>query len=105
MAGEEVSQIPEYYTDTFEIVGSPYGVTLNFKQGPPEPRMESRGTIARVRMSWEHAKTMTFVLNRYIKKIEEESAISYQLPKKFLDELNISPEDWELFWKSPGPKF
>jgi hypothetical protein len=102
MPSDSDKEIPEYYSDTFEIVGGPYGVTFNFKQGPPEPRMEARGTIARIRMSWEHAKTMTFVTSRYIKRIEQESGVSYPIPNKVLSDLGVAREDWDAFWKSPG---
>lgn len=36
MADEK--QIPEFYSDAFEIVSGPYGTVLNFEKGAPEPR-------------------------------------------------------------------
>lgn len=59
MADEKV---PEYYSDAFEVVANPYGMVLNFKAGPPEPRMTAGGPLVRVRTSWEHAKIMTFIM-------------------------------------------
>jgi len=50
-----MSEVPEFYSDMFEIVGGPFGIVINFRKGPAEPRMETRETAARIRMSWEHA--------------------------------------------------
>ncbi len=93
-------QIPEFYTDMFEVVGGPYGIVLNFKKGPPEPRMDIKETIARIRMSWEHAKAMTFIMARHIKKIEQDTDVSYPLSTKILSDMGIAKEDWDGFWKS-----
>jgi hypothetical protein len=100
--GEE-KEIPEFYSDMFEIVGGPYGIVLNFRKGPPEPRMETRETVARVRMSWEHAKAMTYIMWRHIRRIEQESGVSYPIPPRVLSDMNIGREDWEGFWK-PTPE-
>ncbi len=91
--------IPEFYSDMFEIVASPYGIVLNFSKGPPEPRMDKE-VMARVRMSWEHAKAMTFIMSRHIKQVEEGTGVSYPIPTKQLSEMGIGLEDWNVFWKS-----
>lgn len=98
--GEE-KEIPEFYSDMFEVVAGPYGVTLNFRKGPPEPRMESRETVCRVRMSWEHAKIMTYVMWRHIRKMEQDKGVSYPAPPEVLSNLQIGKEDWDNFWQPP----
>ena len=97
----EEKEIPEFYSDQFMISSSPYGVVVNFKKSPLEPGPgKVSETVAAIRMSHEHIKTMTFILARHIKKIEKESGVFYPVPRKVLSELSIAPEDWESFWKS-----
>ncbi len=90
---------PEYYSDMFEIVGGPYGVVLNFMKSPPVPRTESRETVARGRMSWEHVKTMAFIMQKHVKKVEQDTGVSYPMPTKVLSDMSIAKEDWDSFWK------
>ena len=99
----EEKEIPEFYSDMFEILGGPYGVVINFRKGPSAPRTETRETVCRVRMSWEHVKTMNFVLWRYIRKTEQDMGLSYPIPTKVLSDLGIGREDWDNFWK-PAPE-
>jgi len=94
--------IPEFYSDMFELVGGPYGVVFNFMKSPPVPRVETKETIARVRMSWEHAKAMTFIMQRHIRAVEQDTGVSFPIPTKVLSEMNIPGDDWEHFWRKPG---
>jgi len=64
------TQIPEFYTDLFEVVGNPYGVVMNFYLSSSDPRTATKQSIAKIRMSWEHAKAIAFILQRQIKAIE-----------------------------------
>jgi len=97
----EEKEIPEYYSDQFMLAGGAYGVVISFAQSPPEPSPgKMPEAVARVRMSYEHIKTMTFVLARHVKKIERENAISYPVPAKVLSGLSIAKEDWDGFWES-----
>lgn len=92
--------IPEFYSDTFEFIGSAFGTVLNFNLSPPVPRMQNAQTVARIRMSWEHIKAMTFIMARQVKKVERDTGVTYPLPNKILNDLNIAKEDWDSFWKS-----
>lgn len=97
----EEKEIPEYYSDQFMLAGGAYGVVISFAKSPPEPGPgKMPEAIARVRMSYEHIKTMTFVLARHVKKIERENAISYPVPPKVLSGLSIAKEDRDGFWES-----
>ncbi len=100
----EEKEVPEFYSDMFEIVGGPYGIVLNFRKGPPEPRLETRETVARVRMSWEHAKAMTYIIWRHIRRVEQDTGVSYPVPAKVLSDMGIGKEDWENFWR-PAAQF
>jgi len=101
----EEKEIPEVYSDQFMLSGGPYGVVINFSKSPAEPGPgKVPETVARVRMSYEHAKMVAFMLCRHIKKIEREAEISYPVHAKVLSSLSVGLEDWETFWKSP-PEF
>lgn len=98
----EEKDIPDVYSDQFMIGGGPYGVVINLNKSHPEPGGgKLPETVARVRMSYEHAKMVAFMLCRHIKKIENESGISYPVSTKVLSSLGIGMEDWESFWQSP----
>ncbi len=97
----EEKEIPEYFSDQFMLAGGPYGAVISFAKGPAEPGPgRTAETVARVRMSYEHIKTMTFVLARHVKKLERENAVSYPIPPKILSGLGIAKEDWDSFWES-----
>jgi len=97
----EEKEIPEYFSDQFMLAGGPYGAVIGFAKGPAEPGPgKVPETVVRVRMSYEHIKTMTFVLARHVKKLERENAISYPIPPKILSGLGIAKEDWDSFWES-----
>jgi hypothetical protein len=97
----EEKETPEYYSDQFMLAGGAYGVVVSFAKSPPEPGPgKVPETVARVRMSYEHIKTLTFVLARHVKKIERENAVSYPIPQKVLSSLGIAKEDWDGFWES-----
>ena len=97
----EEKEIPEFYSDEFQVISGPYGVVINFRKSPREPGPgKVPETVATIRMSHEHTKTMTFILSRHIKGIERDSGVSYPVPGKVLSNLGIAPEDWESFWKT-----
>ena len=101
----EEQEVPEFYSDQFMISGGPYGMVLNFRRSHPEPGPgKLPETVGRVWMSYEHIKTMAFVLARQVKKIERDGGVSYPVPAKVLSELGIGVEDWDAFWQSP-PEF
>ena len=101
----EERETPEFYSDQFMVSGGPYGLVINFKASPPEPGPgKVPETVARVRMSYELVKTLTFVMCRHIKKVERDTGVSYPVPSKVLSDLGVGIEDWQAFWKSP-PEF
>jgi len=101
----EANETPEFYSDQFMVSGGPYGLVINFKASPPEPGPgKVPDTVARVRMSYELVKTLTFVMCRHIKKVERDTGVTYPVPGKVLSDLGVGMEDWQAFWKSP-PEF
>lgn len=98
----EDKDIPEFYSDQMMISGGPHGLVLNLKKSPPEPMPgKVPDTVARVWMSYEHAKMVAFMMCRHIKKIESDNGVSFPISSKVLSSLGIGFEDWESFWKSP----
>lgn len=95
-------EILDTYADTFEAVGNPYGMVLNMGLSP-FVRTSYPGQpipVARVRLSWEMAKVLTFILVRMIKKTEADTGVSYPISMEILNNLKIAKEDWDLVWKS-----
>lgn len=101
----EEKDTPEFYSDQLMISGGPHGIVLNMKKSPPEPGPgKVSETVARVWMSYEHAKMIAFMLRRHIMKVESDVGVSYPVPAKVLSNIGIGMEDWESFWQSP-PEF
>lgn len=95
-------EVYEAYSDTFEAVGNPYGMLINFNLSPPGPQSQQMATmVARIRLSWEMGKVLTFILLRYIKKTEADRGVSYPIPIEMLNSLKIAPDDWDSLWASP----
>ena len=95
-----MGEVPRYYSDAFEVVGNPWGLTIKFSRrtptaGPPSPPEE----LVHIDMSWEHAKTMTYILWRYIRETEHSMGVSHELPLRVLSDLRIGKEDWDNFWR------
>lgn len=97
-----MSEVFEGYSDTFEVVTNPYGIVFNFNLSPANVRANPT-EVARIRVSFEMAKVLTFLLLRLIKKREEETAVSYPIPVEVLNNLKIPKEDWDTFWRSHDP--
>lgn len=91
------------YADQFQLVIGPYGATINFSVTDPVP--SAPGTVpqpnrmASIRMSAEHLKAMAFLLVKQMKRFERETGISPGVPLQVLNQMGISPEDWNVFWR------
>ena len=91
------------FTDQFQLNTSPYGATLNFLLSDPIP--PSPGTApkierqATVRMSLEHLKMMSFIMQRSVKQYETQTGTTIQIPMQLLNSMGISLEDWDACWR------
>jgi hypothetical protein len=97
-----MSEPLDAYTDQFSITLSPYGVNLSFLVTPPhqDPAKPIASTpVATIRMSVEHAKVMVMVIKRHIQRTEEQTGVQARVSPQILNQLGISPEDWDSFWK------
>lgn len=97
-----MSEVSDTYADNFEAIGNAYGILLNMGLSAPVRTTypEQPTPVARVRISWEMAKVLTFILVRMIKKTEAETGVSYPISMEMLNNLKIPKEDWDLVWKS-----
>lgn len=89
--------VPEFYVDQFTTTAGVYGVAMTFGLAPPHPSPGPQATskeLVRLRMSLEHAKVMTMLLKRQLKRYEEEMGAAINIPMKVYHSLGISPEDW-----------
>lgn len=90
------------YADQFSITITPYGSNLSFLVSPAhqDPAKPSPPTpVATIRMSVEHAKVMVMVMKKHIRTVEEQSGVETKVSPFVLNQLGISPEDWDTFWK------
>lgn len=94
----------DVYSDQFQVNLGPYGCALNFSVSSPTPPVPGQAPqaqrLATVRMSVEHLKIMSFILQRQIKKVETEMGVTADIPAQVLNSVSISREDWDAFWRS-----
>jgi hypothetical protein len=91
-----MAEPPDFYFESFEINGHGNGVIISFKKDTPgrKPEIESYG-----RSSYETLKILTFTLQRFVKQVERDKGVIYPIAVKHLNDLKISPDDWNDFWK------
>jgi len=87
------------YSDTFEVASNPYGMVINFNLSPPSVKVE-QSVVARIRVSFEMAKVLTFMMLRNIKTRESQTGVSYPIASEILSNLKIAKEDWDALWAS-----
>lgn len=90
-----MSEVPEFYSDAVEInLTMPWTVALTFAVRSTDAERKPT-SVARIRMSPEHAKVMAMLLRRQLKKYEEGSGTPINLPADVYAKLGlVSFEDW-----------
>ena len=89
-----MEEIPEFYSDAIDItLTMPWTVTITYSLRSTEEGRDPK-PISRIRMSPEHAKVTAMILRRSLKKYEEASKSSINLPEELYSQLELSPEDW-----------
>ena len=67
---------------------------------PPSPGTPPKSERqATVRMSLEHMKVMSFIMQRSMKQYEAQTGTTIQIPMQMLNQMGISLEDWDACWK------
>ncbi|MEW5827451.1 MAG: hypothetical protein AB1846_01070 [Chloroflexota bacterium] len=91
--------IPDFFSDRMRLTVTVFGVNFTFGLGAPHPDDNSGDLVGvlelvRVRMSLEHAKIMAMLLKKQIKDYEQMNETEVAIPKKVLEALNLSDENW-----------
>lgn len=90
------------YSDQFMVTTTTWGANLSFLLNTPHPEAAKQvpaERVATIRMSNEHLKVMVMIIVNQLKKMERESGIKCEVDRRILNQLGISPEDWEDFWR------
>lgn len=94
------------FADQFTVTITPFGANLSFsvREAHPSPgKPQQARDLGTIRMSVQHLKTMVMVLRRQIRQVETQTAVKAEVPQEILNQLQISKDDWDDFWKSVEP--
>lgn len=92
----------DVYSDQFMLTTTSWGANLSFLVNAPHPEQAKpvpAERVATIRMSNEHLKVMAMVIVRQIKKMEADTGIKCDIDRRVLNNLGVSPDDWDDFWK------
>ncbi len=96
----------DVYTDQFIVTITPFGANLSLEVREAHPatgRAQQSRRLGTLRMSVEHMKTMIMIMRRQILQVEESSGVKAEMAREVLNQMSISPEDWDSFWsESPS---
>jgi hypothetical protein len=96
-----MSEPVDVYSDQFSVTIGPFGASLTFLSSvvPPNPNAPTPpNNVATIRTSIEHLKAMTFIMAKQIKRVEQDTGMTYGVPSNILNSLSIGLEDWDSFW-------
>ncbi|HEY7533893.1 MAG TPA: hypothetical protein VH681_14050 [Nitrospiraceae bacterium] len=97
-----MSDVPDVYTDQFQVNLGTFGCTINFQLSGAIPAAPGAipqiERVATVRMSLEHLKALVFIMHRQLAAYESQAHVSIGLPVEVLRAMQIRQEDWEAFW-------
>jgi len=97
-----MAEVPDVYSDQFQLNLTPFGCTINFQLSGPSPAAPGSPPplerVATIRMSLEHLKALVFVLHKQMGAYESQTHLSVGLPVEVLRMMQIRQEDWEAFW-------
>ncbi len=91
--------VPDIYCDQMTMVQSIYGMTFTFGVSPHSPSMAAGGTSMAprvvLRMSLEHAKTLSMLIHKNLKQYElEHLGDPIRIPRKQMDTMGLTDETW-----------
>lgn len=98
MADEKSAGDFDEYFDSFQLSVSPYGVAMMLQRSPGQPAPAGQQVptnIGVARTSLEHAKVMTMILRRQLKKFEEDSGFQIRIPHALMNNMGLAEEDWD----------
>jgi len=92
----------DVYADAFTITVTPFGANLSFAVREAHPslnRVPQLTHLGTVRMSVEHLKTMVMITRRQVVLNEGNSGVKAEVPTDILNQMGVSLEDWQAFWR------
>jgi hypothetical protein len=94
----------DVYIDSCQITSTPLSGLINLHISTPEPSPgvgvpAQTQRIGTVRMSVETMKVLAFILHRQIKQHETSTGMNIAIPKQTLEALQISSDEWQIFWE------
>jgi len=84
--------IPQFYSDGFNLRGSPFSIFLELMNNAPD---EPQTSVAIVRMSPQWAKIMAILFKRQLQLVESQTGHEIHIPETLLEGYDISLDrDW-----------
>ena len=99
---DETKETFDEYSDQFTVTITPFGANLSFAVVEPHPsqtKAPQTKPLGTIRMSVEHLKTMVMIIRKQILQVEHQQGVKAEVPNSILNQLRISKEDWDSFWK------
>lgn len=99
---EPGAQPLDIYVNMFQVTSGFYDGVVNLMRA--SPLLSSSETapapelLVSARMSLETMKLLAFFVHRQIVSHEKNLGISIAIPPAVLNAVQISPEDWQVFW-------
>jgi hypothetical protein len=98
-----VAEPIDIYADGYGIVYGPWGSNIAFSLSDGQPaqpgNLVNPTKLAIIRMSPEMLKCLAIGLVRGIKNFERAMGVSTPMPQNILNQMGISADDWESFWR------
>ncbi len=102
MSEQEWKQnIPDIYFDRLQITTTAVGVNIVLGLNDPIPDIREGEEIklpstdvAVIRTSPTHAKLISMLIKRQLKRYESDTNTEIQIPESVYKELGLDPEDW-----------
>ena len=95
---DDSSQVPDVYSDIFNILENPLGVmVLLHRSEPPErgtPTAQKTKPVAILRFSPENWKVILMTGRNQLKKRELTNGVPYKVPAEILTPLGLTEADW-----------
>ena len=94
---EEAAQVPDVYSDIFNILENPLGVMVLLHRTSPPPRpgaTQEVKPVAILRFSPENWKVILMTGRNQLKKREVANGVAYKIPAEILTPLGLTEADW-----------
>ena len=84
--------------DSFTFATNPYGMIIKFAQSQENNALPR--SVSTIRVSFEHAKAMVYILKRMIIAQEAQVQRQYPIAADVLVAMGTNDHDWQAFWRT-----